>query len=144
MVIFDYATCHNLKPSLPIKMDDGDQYFEKKINFMSKIFIVPRVIFYKMDDNQRHQHDIIGVTIMELHSGWRWVVLTKLLLNCNELHRIYGELQLYNSCNLSVNIHNVYLQWIYKKLSYKANYKTPFFHASYFLLGSNCVQASYD
>jgi hypothetical protein len=30
------ATCHNLGPSLIIKMDDVDQYFEKK--FMSKFF----------------------------------------------------------------------------------------------------------
>jgi hypothetical protein len=25
---------HNIKPSLTIIMDDGDQYFEKKLNFM--------------------------------------------------------------------------------------------------------------
>jgi hypothetical protein len=37
---------------------------------------------------------------MELHNSWKWVVLTKLQLNCNELCRIYGELQL---CNLSIN-----------------------------------------
>jgi hypothetical protein len=27
----NYATCHNLGPSLTIIMDNGDQYFEKKI-----------------------------------------------------------------------------------------------------------------
>jgi hypothetical protein len=31
------AMCHNFKPSLIIIMDDGNQYFEKNINFMSKI-----------------------------------------------------------------------------------------------------------
>ncbi len=36
VVIFDYATCHNVIPSLTIIMDDGNQYFKKKINFMSK------------------------------------------------------------------------------------------------------------
>jgi hypothetical protein len=35
---FYYATCHNLKPSLIIIMDNGDQYFEKKIIFLFKIF----------------------------------------------------------------------------------------------------------
>jgi hypothetical protein len=30
------ATCHNFEPPLTIIMDDGDQYLEKKINFMSK------------------------------------------------------------------------------------------------------------
>jgi hypothetical protein len=34
-----YCTkCHNFEPSLTIIMDDGDQYFEKKIVFMSKFF----------------------------------------------------------------------------------------------------------
>jgi hypothetical protein len=28
VVIFYYAMCHNLEPSLTIIMDDGDQYFE--------------------------------------------------------------------------------------------------------------------
>jgi hypothetical protein len=32
----NYAMCHNFRPSLIILMDDGNQYFEKKINFMSK------------------------------------------------------------------------------------------------------------
>ncbi len=34
---FYCAMCHNLRPSLTIIMNDGDQYFEKKI-FMSKFF----------------------------------------------------------------------------------------------------------
>ncbi len=38
MVVFNCATFHNLEPSLTIIMDDVGQYFEKKINFMSKIF----------------------------------------------------------------------------------------------------------
>jgi len=29
---FYYAMCHNFEPSLIIIMDDGDQYFEKKIS----------------------------------------------------------------------------------------------------------------
>ncbi len=36
MTIFNFATCHNLKPSLTIIMDDGDWYFKKKITFMFK------------------------------------------------------------------------------------------------------------
>jgi hypothetical protein len=60
-----------------------------------------------MDDNQWHQHDIMGAIIMELHNSWKWIVLIELQLNCYELHRIYGELELCNSCNLSVSIHNV-------------------------------------
>ncbi len=36
VVIFWCAMCHNLKPSLAIIMDNGDQYFEKIIIFLSK------------------------------------------------------------------------------------------------------------
>ncbi len=46
-IIFYYATCHNLKPSLIIIMNNGDQYFENKIIFMSKFFIMPHVKFSK-------------------------------------------------------------------------------------------------
>ncbi len=34
-IYFYYAMCHNLKPSLTIIMDDGNQYFEKK-NYVRK------------------------------------------------------------------------------------------------------------
>jgi len=30
---FDYATCHKFEPSLTITIDDGGQYFTRKINF---------------------------------------------------------------------------------------------------------------
>ncbi len=33
---FSIMPCHNFGPSLTIIIDDGDQYFEKKIIFMSK------------------------------------------------------------------------------------------------------------
>jgi hypothetical protein len=65
-----------------------------------------------MDDNQWHQHDIIGAIIMELHSNWKQVVLTKLQLSCNELYHIYSELQ---------------MSFTIQKLSCKASCKTPFF-----------------
>ncbi len=57
-------------------------------------------------------HDVVDVVITKLHNSWKWVVLVELQLNCNELHRIYDELQLYNSCNLFNSIHNVKIQWI--------------------------------
>ncbi len=38
-----YAMCHNLRPSLTIIIDDGDQYFKKKL--CPKIFIMPHVKF---------------------------------------------------------------------------------------------------
>ncbi len=38
-----YATYHNLGPSLKFKIDDGDQYFKKKLNI--KNFIVSHVKF---------------------------------------------------------------------------------------------------
>ncbi len=66
-------------------------------------------------------------------SSWKWIVLTKLQLNCNDLHYIYDELQFYNSCNLSINTHMSYKysEWqvfsAIQKLRYKANYKTPIF-----------------
>jgi hypothetical protein len=49
----------------------------------------------------------MGAIIIELHSNWKHVVLTKLQLSRNELHLVYIELELYNSYNLFVNIHNV-------------------------------------
>jgi hypothetical protein len=49
----------------------------------------------------------MGVIIMELNNSWKWVVLIKLQLSCNELHRIYGELQLCNSCNFFLKTHGV-------------------------------------
>jgi len=33
---FYYATCHNFEPSLIVIMNDGVQYFENKIIFMSE------------------------------------------------------------------------------------------------------------
>jgi hypothetical protein len=33
--IFYCATCHNLKPSLIMRMDDVDQYFEKEISIQT-------------------------------------------------------------------------------------------------------------
>ncbi len=42
MVIFYYATCHNLEPSLTIIIDDGDQY---KNHLNPKNFMMPRVKF---------------------------------------------------------------------------------------------------
>jgi hypothetical protein len=49
----------------------------------------------------------MGVIIMELHNSWKWIVLNELQLNYNELHYIYGEFQLCNSCNLFINTHDV-------------------------------------
>jgi hypothetical protein len=81
-----------------IIMDDVYQYFKKSW----KIFIVPHVKLWWMDEKWR-QHDIMVVVIWELHNSWKAVV-TKLQLSCNELHHIYGELQL---LQLSNNIHSV-------------------------------------
>jgi hypothetical protein len=39
------------------------------------------------------------IVVMDLDSG-KWVVLTKLQLNYNELHRIYNELQLFQLMQL--------------------------------------------
>jgi hypothetical protein len=33
------------------------------------------------------------LVVIELHSSWKCVVLTKLQLNCNELHHIYDATQ---------------------------------------------------
>ncbi len=37
-VNFDCVTCHNFIPSLTMRMDDGDQYFEKKNKLCPKTF----------------------------------------------------------------------------------------------------------
>jgi hypothetical protein len=42
-----------------------------------------------MDENWQNEDDIMVVVVVELHSSWKWIVLTKLQLNCNELHGIY-------------------------------------------------------
>jgi len=60
------------------------------------------------------------VVIGELHSSWKGVVVTKLQLSCNELHHIYGELQVSDAT---------------QKLSWKASYKTPFFFIVKSILG---------
>ncbi len=39
------ATSHNFRPSLIIIMNNGDQYFKKKIKLCLKIFIMPHVKF---------------------------------------------------------------------------------------------------
>jgi hypothetical protein len=57
----------------------------------------------------------MGVVIMELHSSWKWVALTKLQLRCNELHHIYNELQMFG---------------VIQKLSCKASCKKPFLSCS--------------
>jgi hypothetical protein len=60
-----------------------------------------------MDVNQWCQHDIMAAIITDLHISWKWIVLIELQLGYNESHPIYGELQLYNSCNLFVITHNI-------------------------------------
>jgi hypothetical protein len=65
-----------------------DWYISKK---SQKIFIMPHVKFWWMDENW-HQHDIMIIIIGELHNSWKTIVATKLSLSCNELHNIYGEL----------------------------------------------------
>ncbi len=46
-----YAMCHNLKPSSTIIVNDGDQYFEKKI-ICPNFFIVPHGSkFFKVYQN---------------------------------------------------------------------------------------------
>jgi hypothetical protein len=42
--MWQFVTCHNLGLSLTMIMDNGDQYFEKKI-LCPKIFIMPHVKF---------------------------------------------------------------------------------------------------
>jgi hypothetical protein len=41
--LFYCAMCNNLRPSLTIIMNDGDQYFEKTSFLCPKIFIMPCV-----------------------------------------------------------------------------------------------------
>jgi hypothetical protein len=86
-----------------------------------------------MDDNQWHQHDIMGVIIKELHNSWKLVVLIKLQLSYNELHHIYGDLQLCKSCKicsltLTTHKYNEFqVSFATQRLSCKANCKTPLF-----------------
>jgi hypothetical protein len=46
-----------------------------------------------MDEKWR-QHNIMVVVIGELHNSWKKIVATKLQLNYNGLHNIYGELRI--------------------------------------------------
>ncbi len=70
-----YATCHNLKPSLTIIMDDGDQYFEF---FMSKSLhnAMCQILINGWQLMMSTWHH--GVVIMELNSSWKWVLLIEL------------------------------------------------------------------
>ncbi len=76
-----------------------------------KTLIVPCVKFWQMDE-QWHEHDIMVIVVGELHSNWKGMVVTKVQLSCNELHHIYGELQVFDAT---------------QKLSCKASCKTPLF-----------------
>jgi hypothetical protein len=37
----------------------------------------------------------MGTFIIKLHSSWKWVILTKLQLSCNESSIVLGENKLY-------------------------------------------------
>jgi hypothetical protein len=50
-----------------------------------KILIMSRVKFWWMDEKWC-QHDIMVVSIGELHSSWKGIVVIELQLSCNELH----------------------------------------------------------
>jgi hypothetical protein len=67
----------------------------------------------------------MNVIIMDLHKSWKWVVLI-------ELQLIYGELQLCNSCNLSITFtmykcNELQMSNATQKLSCKASFKITFF-----------------
>ncbi len=47
------------------------------------------------------------VVVVELHSSWKYVILIKLQLNCNELHGIYNK-----SCNLFNSTQNIKIWWV--------------------------------
>jgi hypothetical protein len=104
MVVFNCATFHNLEPSLTIIMDDVGQYFEKKINFMSKIFHSAMCKILIDGWQLMTSINIMGVIIMELHNSWKRSVLIE--LQWVALY-IYNELQFCNSCNLFNSTHNV-------------------------------------
>jgi hypothetical protein len=94
----------------------------------------------------------MGAIIMELHSSWKWVVLAKLQLSCNELHYIHGELQFatHATCSLALIMYKyselqfatqvtcslalimykyseLQMSFTTQKLNCKASHKTPFF-----------------
>jgi hypothetical protein len=68
-----------------------------------------------MDDNEWHQHHIMGAIIMELHNSWKWVALYIWWVTTCSLAFIRYK---YSGFQVSFAI---------QKLSYKASCKTPFF-----------------
>jgi phosphatidate phosphatase PAH1 len=52
-------------------------------------------------------NDVNMTSWVQLEGSWIVVENELFWLSCNELHCIYGELQLYNSCNLYVRIHAI-------------------------------------
>jgi hypothetical protein len=56
-------------------------------------------------DEKWHQHGIMVVIVRELHNSWKAIVVTKLQLSCNELHPIYGELQLITTCPITLIVY---------------------------------------
>jgi hypothetical protein len=117
---FYCATCHNLSPSLTITMNDGDQYFEKKIIFMSKNL-------HSADGWQSmtltwHHNSIIR----ELHNSLKWVILMELQLVASYIRWIATHA----TCPLtftSYKYSELQVSFTIQKLSCKASYKTPFF-----------------
>jgi hypothetical protein len=63
-----------------------------------------------------------------------WQSCNGIVMNCIELHHIYGELQLLQFMQLSDITYSVKIRWVgsghcNSKLSWKAKCKTPFFHS---------------
>jgi len=54
-------------------MNDGVQYFKKKIAFMSKK--LHNATCYILIDGWQ---SMMGAIIMELHNSWKWIVLIEL------------------------------------------------------------------
>jgi hypothetical protein len=68
----------------------------------------------------------MGAVIMKLHNSWKWVVLIKLQLSCNELHCIYDVT--YPLALMAYTYNELQMSYAIQKLNYKASCKTPFFH----------------
>jgi hypothetical protein len=82
-----------------------------------------------MDDNQWHQHDIMGIIIVELHDSWKWVVLIQLQLN-GIVYMVNCNFATHATCMLALMTYKYNELQVYfkiQKVSCKASCKIPLF-----------------
>jgi len=111
------ATCHNFKSSLTIILNDGNQYFEKKIIFMSKNIhsVMYQILingWSSMTSSWHHGCNYNGVAMSCIIYTMTYNFATHATCPLALMTYKYNELQVFSTT---------------QKLNYKASCKIPIF-----------------